>query len=64
MWGCVNNLSPPQAAKDYFEVSIYQGYPRLRREGFYLVCVHFLRAFARKKCTHTKDYFSGQLPAK
>ena len=45
-------------------VSIYQGYPRLRREGFYLACVHFLRANARKKCTHTKDYFSGQLPAK
>ena len=49
---------------DVFFVTIYQGYPRLRREGFYLVCVHFLRAFARKKCTHTKDYFSGQLPAK
>ena len=46
------------------KVTIYQGYPRLRREGFYLVCVHFLRANARKKCTHTKDYFSGQLPAK
>ncbi len=49
---------------DVFFVTIYQGYPRLRREGFYLVCVHLLRAFARKRCTHTKDYFSGQLPAK
>ena len=39
-------------------------YPRLRREGFYLVCLHFLRSFARKKCKHTKDYFLGQLPAK
>ena len=24
----------------------------------------FLRANARKKCTHTKDYFSGERPAK
>ena len=63
------SLLPPAAAKysldgGIFFVSIYQGYPRLRREGFYLVCAHFLRAFARKKCAHTKYFFSEQRPAK
>jgi len=43
-----------------FEVTIYQGYPRLRREGFYLVCVHSVRADARTECTQTKYYFLGQ----
>jgi hypothetical protein len=36
---------------------LYDWNIELRREGFYLVCAHFLRADARKKCAHTKYYF-------
>ena len=45
---------------DIFFVTVYQGYPRLRHAGFYLVCVHSVRVSARTECTQTKYYFLGQ----
>ena len=45
---------------DIFLVTIYHVFPQLRREGFFLVCVHSVRASARTECTQTKYYFSGQ----
>jgi len=73
MWGCVKSLLPPSAAEFsfderhiIFEISLHEiskmsNYLAGRALGNnILVCVHFLRAFASKKCTHTKKILRGE----